>query len=121
MYREDIRYIEPWRTWAYWNGKRWELMSDTALLPLARQVTEHLFNWAGTLPADDRRAALRKHALATQREQRLHAMINLAKGEASIRVEPKQFDADPWLLGLRGLHTRSARRARRARHGVRTS
>ena len=26
-------------------------------------------------------------------------MINVAKGEASIRAEPKQFDADPWLLG----------------------
>ncbi len=98
MNKEDIRYIEAWRAWAHWNGKRWQLKSDTALLPLARQVTEHMFNWAGTL-ADAPRTALRKHALATQREQRLHAMINVAKGEASIRAEPKQFDADPWLLG----------------------
>ena len=25
MHKEDIRYIEAWRTWAHWNGKRWEL------------------------------------------------------------------------------------------------
>jgi len=98
MNKEDIRYIEAWRTWAHWNGKRWELKSDDALLPLARHVTEHMFQWAATLPPDPCQE-LRKHALATQREQRLHAMINLAKGEASIRAEPKQFDADPWLLG----------------------
>jgi putative DNA primase/helicase len=98
MYKGDIRYIEAWRTWAHWNGKRWELKSDPALLPLARHVTEHMFNWAASLP-DDLRQALRKHALATQKEQRLHAMINLAKGEPTIRAEPKQFDANPWLLG----------------------
>ena len=102
MNRENIRYIEPWRMWSYWNEQRWELMSDTALLPTARGVTEHMFNWAATLPQDPREA-LRKHALATQREPRLHAMINLAKGEESIRVEPRKLDADPWLLGCEGV------------------
>lgn len=99
MYKEDIRYIEDWRTWARWTGKRWELASDAALLPLARKATEHMFGWAATLPDGDLRQTLRKHALATQKEQRLHAMINLAKGEQRIRAEPRQFDADPWLLG----------------------
>ena len=98
IYKEDIRYIEAWRMWAHWSGQRWELMSDAALLPLARHVSEHMFNWALSLP-EDRRKALRTHAFATQREHRLHAMINLAKGEASIRIEPGVFDADPWLLG----------------------
>ena len=102
MRKENIRYIEAWRTWAHWSGKRWEFKSDAALLPLARHVTEHMFNWAASLP-DDLRQALRKHALATQKEQRLHAMINLAKGEPSVRAEPKQFDADPWLLGCEDL------------------
>lgn len=95
---EDLRYIEAWRSWARWNGRRWEVVSDTTLLPLARAVTEYMLEWAKTLP-EDQRTALRKHALATQKEQRLHAMINLAKGELEIRAEAKQFDADPWMLG----------------------
>jgi putative DNA primase/helicase len=98
LYKDDVRYVEAWRTWAHWRGSRWEFVSDAALLPLARNVTEHMFGWAASLPPDPC-GELRKHALATQREQRLHAMINLAKGEPSIRAEPKQFDADPWLLG----------------------
>src|SRR5262245_27447462 len=61
MYKDDIRYIEAWRTWAHWNGQRWELKSDAALLPLARYVTEHMFKWAASLP-DDPRQVLRKYA-----------------------------------------------------------
>ncbi len=112
----DIRYVEAWRSWAFWNGLRWEMQSDTAILPLARKVTEYAFDWAKTLP-DDRKTALRKHALASQKEQRLHAMINLAKGEPSIRAQPSEFDADPWLLGcenvtvdLRNMKPHSPRR-----------
>ena len=98
MFREEIRYVEAWKLWAQWNERRWELLTDTAILPLARRVTEHMFEWAPSLP-EDRCATLRKHALATQKEQRLHAMINLAKGDARILVEPRIFDANPWLLG----------------------
>jgi phage/plasmid-associated DNA primase len=98
MFGENVRYVEAWRSWAHWNGSRWEIVSNAALLPLAFQATEHMFAWASTLP-EEQRAALRKHALATQKEQRLYAMLNLAKGVASIRAEPSLFDADPWLLG----------------------
>jgi putative DNA primase/helicase len=97
-YKADLRYVEPSRSWMHWNGRRWEKMSDTALLPLARDVTENMLEWAKSLP-EDQRTALRKHAIATQKEQRLRAMINLAKGEPEIRAEPSQFDANPWLLG----------------------
>ncbi len=87
MFGDDLRYVEAWRSWAHWNASRWDIVSDTALLPLAWQAR------ASTLP-EDQRASLRKHAIATQREQRLHA-----KGVVNIRAEPSLFDADPWLLG----------------------
>jgi D5 N terminal like len=85
MYGDDLRYVEAWRSWAHWNGSRWEIVSDTALLPLAWQATEHVFKWAATLP-EDQRTPLRKHALATQKEQRLHAMINIAKERQALEL-----------------------------------
>ena len=102
MHKENVRYIEPWRAWAVWTGQRWKIVSDVMLLPLARQVTEHMFVWAASLP-EDQRDKLRKHAIATQHEPRLHAMINLAKGESASRAEPSAFDADPWLLGCENI------------------
>ena len=57
MHEADIRYVEPWRTWAVWNGLRWELVSDVMLLPLARQVTEHMFDLGGDAPRRSTRQA----------------------------------------------------------------
>jgi hypothetical protein len=43
MFGDDLRYVEAWRSWAHWNASRWDIVSDTALLPLAWQATEHMF------------------------------------------------------------------------------
>ena len=98
MFGENVRYVEPWKNWLVWDGARWVITSDTKMLPLARKATEYMFTWATTLP-EDRRAALRRHALATQKEQRLRAMINIAKGESAIGIAPDRLDANPMLLG----------------------
>lgn len=116
LFKKDIRYIEAWKAWIVWDGSRWIGASDTAILPLARAATEHMFDWALKLP-EDHREGLRKHALACQKEQRLRSMLNLAKGEASIRIEANKLDADPWLLGCPNgtldLRTGALREARR--------
>jgi putative DNA primase/helicase len=39
------------------------------------------------------------HAFASQKDAKLRAMVNLAKGEPRVRIEPDALDADPWLLG----------------------
>lgn len=98
LFKENIRWVEKWKVWFVWDGKRWMEASDAAMLPLARAATERMFDRASELP-DENRTALRKHALATQREPRLRAMLDLAKGEPAIRAEPDRFDRDPWLLG----------------------
>ena len=58
-----------------------------------------------------------KHAFATQRDARLRAMINLAKGEQRARIEPNVLDANAWLLGCPNgtldLRTGKLREARR--------
>lgn len=98
MFGDDLRYIEVWHAWMLWNGERWIEASDIALTPLATQVTEHMFQWSATL-TDEPRDKLRRHAMASQKKERLRAMIDLAKGDERVRAEPSRFDADPWLLG----------------------
>jgi putative DNA primase/helicase len=98
LFKGNVRFIEEWKSWLVWDGKRWTEVSDAAMLPLARAATEHMFAWSGKL-AEDRREGLRKHALSTQKASRLQSMRDLAKGEAVIRISPDKLDADPWLLG----------------------
>ena len=44
------------------------------------------------------RGNLARHALKSEAEGRLRAMVNLAKTEPSIPVKQSMLDADPWLL-----------------------
>jgi P4 family phage/plasmid primase-like protien len=99
LFGENLRFIEQWGCWIAWDGARWVEASDITLLPLARGATEEMIKSAAAQPAGDNRDGWIKHALATQRDARLRAMINLAKGEPLIRIEPDALDSDPWLLG----------------------
>ncbi len=87
------------------------------MLPLARSATEEMLRWAVTRNSGDGRDALIKHAIATQKSERLRAMINLAKGEQRVRTEPKALDTDRWLVGCPNgtldLRTGTLREARR--------
>jgi putative DNA primase/helicase len=56
---------------------------------------------AGAAANDRDRGGLTKHALKSEAEARLHAMVNLAKTEPEIPVSVTQLDADPWLLNCR--------------------
>lgn len=102
MFGEDLRFVEVWGKWKVWDGTRWIEASDLALVPFAKEATEHMLRWASTLPEGER-TEWRKHALASQRRERLRAMIDLAKGDAKVRAEPNLFDADPLLLGCGGV------------------
>jgi putative DNA primase/helicase len=99
LFGESLRFVEKWRGWIVWDGARWCEVSDTALLPLARRATEEMIKWAAAQPSGDNRKGWINHAFASQRDARLRAMINLAKGESRIRIEPDALDSDPWLLG----------------------
>jgi D5 N terminal like len=97
LFGESLRFVEKWRGWIVWDGARWCEVSDTALLPLARRATEEMIKWAAAQPSGDNRKGWINHAFASQRDARLRAMINLAKGESRIRIEPDALD---WTLGF---------------------
>ena len=48
--------------------------------------------------ADDRRQELSKHAIASESEYRLRAMVSLAESEPGIPILPDALDSDPWAL-----------------------
>ena len=65
----------------------------------------------------EKRDALLSHAIRSQAEARLKAMVSLAESEASVVTAARLLDADPWLLGVQNgvveLDTRQFRPARR--------
>ena len=114
---EDIRYIPEWGKWIIWQGGRWEIDGDGAIMRHAKETVEAMFFEAMHLSSKEERDALLKHAIKSQGETRLKAMVALAQSEAEIVLSAQKLDADPWLLGLQNgvieLKTGKFRQARR--------
>lgn len=92
----EVRFCTAWHRWLCWNGKRWERDERNGILRLAKQTVLDIFREVANEPDDARREKLSKHAVSSQKRDRINAMIELAKSELSIT--PNQLDANPWLL-----------------------
>ncbi len=87
---QNTRYIPEWRKWITWRDDRWEIDTDGAIMRLAKETVEALFSDAVQLAAGGERDALLKHAIKSQAEARLKAMVSLAESEASVVVAAKK-------------------------------
>jgi putative DNA primase/helicase len=83
----------------------------------AKDVARDFFRYAAKIKDDERRTATVKHALNSEKAERLRAMIDLAKSESGMSLRPEQLDQDPWLLnclnGTLNLRTGRLRKHRR--------
>jgi putative DNA primase/helicase len=67
---------------------------------LAKDTVEAMYEEASKLASNAQRDALLKHAIRSQAEARLKAMVSLAESEDSVVFAAHKLDADPWLLGV---------------------
>ncbi|NSW83145.1 MAG: DNA primase [Syntrophothermus sp.] len=98
LHGRDLRYCHPWGKWFVWNGQRWSKDATAEVVRRAKDVVRELYAEASREPDEDRRKALAKHALRSESENRIAAMISLAESEPGIPVLPDDLDRDPWQL-----------------------
>jgi putative DNA primase/helicase len=97
---KNIRFIPEWRKWIVWNGCNWDIDNDGAAMRLAKETVEAMYEEASQLPSNAQRDALLKHAIRSQAEARLKAIVSLAESEGSVVLAAHKLDADSWLLGV---------------------
>jgi putative DNA primase/helicase len=97
---ENIRFIHEWKKWIIWSDNRWKVDSDGAVVRLAKETVTAMYSQALRIMDESGRDALIKHALISQAEPRLDAMVSLAKSEIEVVLSAKRLDANPWLLGV---------------------
>ncbi len=93
---QDIRYCYPWKTWVIWGGMRWKNDVTGHVHRLAKDTAKAMWAEAAALADDTQSKALARHALKSQSELRLKAMMSSAQCE--VPIQPEEFDRDPWLL-----------------------
>jgi putative DNA primase/helicase len=99
---ENIRYVAQWNQWIVWNkiSRRWGIDQDGAVTRFAEETVIAILSQALTLSNQADRNELLKHAMKSQSEARINAMINLARAEEGVTISAGQLDADSWLLGV---------------------
>lgn len=95
-----VRYCHPWKTWFCWDGRRWKEDSTGEVKRLARETIRRMYKEAADIPDETIRKSVAKHAIKSESEARIRAMLELAKSEPGIPILPEDFDQDPWLFNI---------------------
>jgi len=100
LYGQVVRHCHTSHKWLIWDGRRWAEDKTGEIYCKAKEAVRKMFRMACKHKDDEKRAKLVKHALNSQYESRLRAMINLVRSEDGIPVTQDALDSDPWLLNV---------------------
>jgi len=100
-WHQNIRYVPEWRRWLIWDGTRWVVDGAQQIVELAKTSAREILIEAGSVADHDAQLALTKHAISSQKLERLRAMIKLAESVPELVVRAKDLDKDPMLLNVR--------------------
>jgi putative DNA primase/helicase len=96
----NIRYCWIWGKWLVWAGKRWKLDDSGAVYRLAKETIASIYREAANTADEATRKELARHAMRSESERAIAAMISLARSDPGIPVHPDQLDADGFLLNV---------------------
>lgn len=96
----QFRYCGTWSKWLWWNGKRLVIDDTGEINRCAKATVRSIYAEAAASLNDFRRKELAKHAVKSESDAKIRAMINLAKTDPIIAVTPDQLDTDIWLFNV---------------------
>jgi putative DNA primase/helicase len=96
----DLRYCAARGGWRVWDGRRWVTDQTGEVMRRAKCTATDILAEAAQEKNESRRHELAKHALASEREGALRAMVSLAESEPGVPMQSGELDADPWLLNV---------------------
>lgn len=95
---DELRYCRAWRKWLIWDGARWKRDERGEAEQRGKLTVVSIYNEIAQCRDADERKALTSHALKSEGEPRIRAMLSLAETEPKIAVHPDDLDRDPFLL-----------------------
>jgi putative DNA primase/helicase len=96
----DVKYCFPARAWFYWDGAHWRRDDTGHVMMLAKATVGTIYYEASLLGDEKDRAALAGHAVRSECERALNAMVYLAQSEPGVPVLPADLDRDPFLFNV---------------------
>jgi putative DNA primase/helicase len=97
-YGEVVRYAPKRKAWLTWDDSRWVPDERINIEMRAKDVIRNRYREATEIREEDTRKKSIEHALQSERLERIRAMVELAKSEPGMCVEPEQLDSNPLLF-----------------------
>lgn len=97
---KDLRFCYLWNTWLVWDGRRWKKDDTGEIKRRAKETVVSIYKEAAGVDDDEIRKRIAAHAVKSESDARIEAMISLSKSEAEVVVTPERLDADSWLLNV---------------------
>ena len=98
-YQHELQYVTG-IGWHVHDGRRWRRDEDGAAIRRAKLAVRQIYTEAASVDDEDARKALVGHAIRSEAERRLSAMVSLAQSDERVIVRPDQLDADPMCLNV---------------------
>jgi putative DNA primase/helicase len=95
-YGEQIRYCHTWKKWFVWDGTRWSEDETGQVKQIAKKTVRKIYEEAKQCEDDSKRQATARHAISSESNTRIKAMVSLAQSD--LPVTPDEFDKDRYLL-----------------------
>lgn len=95
----DVHYLPAWSRWLVWDGRRWATDQTLDIYRRAKDTVRAMLAEASTL-AGMERELLAKHAIRSEADGKLKAMLERVKAEPGVAIIPAALDADPWALAV---------------------
>jgi P4 family phage/plasmid primase-like protien len=97
-HKGKIRFCHKFNKWLVWNEKRWEIDDTGNVWRLAKDHVLSLLNTISSLKDDKERIFFLKEMARVQSERKLTSMLNLARHNEGIPVEPRDMDKNLMLF-----------------------
>jgi putative DNA primase/helicase len=97
---ESLRYVHLWGRWLVFDGKRWTIDNSGEVQRRAKETVRGIYGEAESAVDEAQRKDLARHAVRSESQNRIDAMISLATSEPGIPICPEDLDANPWLLNV---------------------
>jgi len=94
-----IRFNWGRDVWHVWSGRHWEEDRTGRMEQIAKATARSIPDEATALTGEQYTKTL-KWAASSESSGKRQAMVDLARSEDNIPVQPHELDADPWLLNV---------------------
>lgn len=96
---QSIKNCDQLGSWHIWNGQVWQKDETHQIIKLARDTVQSFYSMASKFDDGSKEQKLFfQHIKLSGNENKIRAMVNLARSHAQVSIVSDEFDADPYLL-----------------------